>query len=99
MGARSHRSQKGPLMRLREFAYGAYERRLVSNLPPDRPPKPVGAIVDGNRRWARGAGAGVHGGYQAGADKISEFLGWGDEGGVEGVSLWLLSRHHLHRPA
>ena len=61
-------------MRLREVVYGAYERRLVSKLPADRLPKHVGAIVDGNRRWARDAGAGVHGGYQAGADKISEFL-------------------------
>jgi short-chain Z-isoprenyl diphosphate synthase len=85
-------------MRLREFVYGAYERRLVAKLPPDRLPKHVGAIVDGNRRWGRGAGAGVHGGYQAGADRISDFLGWCDELGVEVVTLWLLSTDNLERP-
>jgi short-chain Z-isoprenyl diphosphate synthase len=84
-------------MRLREVVYGAYERRLVSKLPADRLPKHVGAIVDGNRRWARGAGEGVHGGYQAGADKISEFLRWCDELHVEVVTLWLLSTDNLER--
>jgi short-chain Z-isoprenyl diphosphate synthase len=85
-------------MRLREFVYGAYERRLVAKLPPDRLPKHVGAIVDGNRRWARGAGTEVHGGYQAGADKIIDFLGWCDELDVEVVTLWLLSTDNLERP-
>jgi short-chain Z-isoprenyl diphosphate synthase len=85
-------------MRLREFVYGAYERRLVSKLPADRLPKHIGAIVDGNRRWARGAGAEVQGGYQAGADRISAFLGWCDELDVEVVTLWLLSTDNLERP-
>ena len=85
-------------MRLREFVYGAYERRLVSKLPADRLPQHIGAIVDGNRRWARGAGAEVRGGYQAGADRISAFLGWCDELDVEVVTLWLLSTDNLERP-
>jgi short-chain Z-isoprenyl diphosphate synthase len=85
-------------MRLREIVYGAYEHRLVSKLPADRLPKHIGAIVDGNRRWARGAGAEVHGGYQAGADKITAFLGWCDELDVEVVTLWLLSTENVDRP-
>ncbi|MGI8614907.1 MAG: isoprenyl transferase [Nocardioidaceae bacterium] len=85
-------------MSLRDIAYGLYERRLVAHLPADRLPKHVGAIVDGNRRWARGAGAGIADGYLAGADKITEFVDWCDELHVEVVTLWLLSTDNLERP-
>ncbi|MFS0886096.1 isoprenyl transferase [Aeromicrobium sp. 179-A 4D2 NHS] len=86
-------------MPVTDLLYGAYERRLARGLDPERLPRHVGAIVDGNRRWARGAGTGVDHGYQAGADKISEFLGWCDELGVEIVTLWLLSTDNLRRSA
>ena len=86
-------------MPVSDLLYGAYERRLARGLDPDRLPRHVGAIVDGNRRWAKGAGAGVDRGYQAGADKISQFLGWCDELGVEIVTLWLLSTDNLRRSA
>ncbi|UYM06265.1 isoprenyl transferase [Solicola gregarius] len=84
-------------MSISDLVYGVYERRLLKDLSPEQTPKHVGAIVDGNRRWARGAGAGVADGYQAGADKIPEFLGWCDELGVQVVTLWLLSTDNLER--
>lgn len=84
-------------MSISDLVYGVYERRLLKDLNPEQVPKHVGAIVDGNRRWARGAGAGVADGYQAGADKIPEFLGWCDELGVQVVTLWLLSTDNLER--
>lgn len=80
-----------------DLLYGVYERRLTRNLDPDRLPHHVGAIVDGNRRWARGTGADVDHGYQAGAEKIAEFLGWCDELGVKIVTLWVLSTDNLRR--
>lgn len=86
-------------MAFSDALYGAYERRLQHQLVAEQLPKHVGAIVDGNRRWARGAGAEVDSGYQAGADKIGEFLGWCDEIGVEIVTLWVLSTDNLQRPA
>jgi len=82
-----------------DLLYGLYERRLAKGLDHERLPCHVGAIVDGNRRWARGAGTGIDHGYQAGADKIAEFLGWCEELGVEIVTLWLLSTDNLRRPA
>ncbi|CAN5310184.1 isoprenyl transferase [soil metagenome] len=85
-------------MSLSSLAYGAYERRLLHRLRPDQLPKHVGAIVDGNRRWARFAGTNVYDGYQAGASKIVEFLGWCDEIDVEIATLWLLSTDNLRRP-
>jgi len=84
-------------MGMSDLLYGVYERRLARNLDPDRLPHHVGAIVDGNRRWARVAGAEVDHGYQAGAEKIAEFLGWCDELGVRIVTLWVLSTDNLRR--
>ena len=80
-----------------DLAYGVYERRLARRLDPSRLPHHVGAIVDGNRRWAKGAGANYELGYQAGADKISEFAEWCESLGVEIVTLWLLSTDNLQR--
>jgi short-chain Z-isoprenyl diphosphate synthase len=85
-------------MALSDLLYGAYERRLAKRLDPARLPHHVGAIVDGNRRWAKRGGAKFEAGYQAGADKISEFAHWCDDLGVEIVTLWLLSTDNLLRP-
>lgn len=85
-------------MGVSNLVYGLYERRLSRELDPARLPHHVGAIVDGNRRWAKFAGAGVDTGYQAGADKIEEFVAWCDELGVKIVTLWVLSTDNLRRP-
>ncbi|MGH3504081.1 MAG: isoprenyl transferase [Nocardioidaceae bacterium] len=86
-------------MTLWRVAYDLYERRLLRNLPSDRLPGHIGVLCDGNRRWAKGAGEEVAGGYIAGADKIEEFLGWCDQLGIRLVTLWLLSTDNLERPA
>ncbi len=88
-------------MGLRDLVYGVYERRLAAGLHRSRAPVPrhVGVILDGNRRWARAAGASsVNDGYQRGADKIVDLLAWCDDAGVEVVTLWLLSTDNLSRP-
>src|SRR5882757_2105316 len=84
---------------LKDFVYRAYERRLAGRLPPDRVPRHVGVILDGNRRWAKAAGSRPEDGHQAGADKIHELLSWCAEARVEVVTLWLLSTDNLARPA
>src|SRR5699024_1161105 len=53
----------------------------------------------GNRRWARGEGTPLDQGYQAGADKIVEFVGWCHDLDVKIVTLWLLSTDNLQRQA
>jgi short-chain Z-isoprenyl diphosphate synthase len=82
---------------LSDVLYGAYERRLAASLPPDRVPRHVGVILDGNRRWAREVGMTTAGGHQAGADKIEEFLGWCGDVDIRVVTLWLLSTDNLTR--
>jgi short-chain Z-isoprenyl diphosphate synthase len=82
-----------------DLLYGAYERRLKASLDPDRIPRHVGVILDGNRRWAAVQGNSTAQGHRAGADKIAEVLAWCEEVGVEVVTLWLLSTDNLSRPA
>jgi short-chain Z-isoprenyl diphosphate synthase len=74
---------------LRDLAYGLYERRLAAGLSRVPAPRHVGVILDGNRRWARAAGA----------QDINDLLRWCDEADVEVVTLWLLSSDNLGRPA
>jgi short-chain Z-isoprenyl diphosphate synthase len=84
-------------MGLGDLVYGAYERRVAAQIPPGRKPRHVGVILDGNRRWAAEQGGPTSSGHRVGAEKISEFLGWCDEVGVEVVTLWLLSTDNLDR--
>jgi short-chain Z-isoprenyl diphosphate synthase len=86
------------LPKVRDLLYEVYERRLAASLPPDRIPRHVGVILDGNRRWARAAGERIEQGHQAGADKIHHLLRWCSDAGVEVVTLWLLSTDNLNRP-
>lgn len=84
-------------MRLPHPLYGLYERRLAAGLPPDRVPRHVGVILDGNRRWARSVGLSSATGHRAGADKIADLLEWSEDIGVEVVTLWMLSTDNLSR--
>jgi short-chain Z-isoprenyl diphosphate synthase len=84
---------------VRRVLYPVYEERLLRRLPPERLPKHVGVMLDGNRRWARTVGRDTAHGYRAGAANISPLLEWCEEVGVEVVTLWLLSTDNLNRPA
>lgn len=84
-------------MRLPHPLYGLYERRLAASLPRDRVPRHVGVILDGNRRWARQLGESTATGHRRGADRIADLLAWGEEVGVEVVTLWMLSTDNLSR--
>ena len=84
-------------MRFPGVVYAYYERKLRRSLAGDRMPEHIGVMVDGNRRWARLAGAPTSDGHQAGADKILEFLGWCEELGVRVVTLYMLSTDNLNR--
>ncbi len=86
-------------MAVSDLLYGIYERRLAAQLDASHLPRHVGAIVDGNRRWAKDAGQDLRSGYQAGAAKVDEFLAWCHELSVGTVTLWVLSTDNLQRDA
>ena len=96
------------LDRLREFVdrlhpsgllYATYEHRLIAELDQTRLPRHVAVLADGNRRWARtnAPGQPLVAGYQAGADKLKEFIEWCDEIGIPVVTLWVLSTDNFSR--
>lgn len=76
-----------------------YARRVERRLDLTQVPQHIGVILDGNRRWAKAAGGTNEQGHRAGADKITEMLGWCEETGVKVVTLWLLSTDNLTRTA
>src|SRR5699024_5058483 len=85
-------------MGLRRWLYSAYERRMLKDLlraDSEQMPAHVAVIIDGNRRWAKLAGAPARDGHQAGADKIPEFLRWCEELGIKVVTLYLLSNDNF----
>ena len=80
--------------------YSTYEARLAAELDAEAMPRHVAVLADGNRRWARmnAPGQPLVAGYQAGADKLKDFVGWCHEiGGIQVVTLWVLSTDNLSR--
>jgi short-chain Z-isoprenyl diphosphate synthase len=79
--------------------YSTYEHRLIAELDPDRLPRHVAVLADGNRRWARANAPGqpLVAGYQAGADRLEEFVEWCDELKIKIVTLWVLSTDNFTR--
>jgi short-chain Z-isoprenyl diphosphate synthase len=76
--------------------YGLYARRLRAQLRTVTPPRHVGMIVDGNRRWAsRQDGVSIAEGHRAGADRMLDFLNWCDEARVAVVTLYLMSTDNV----
>jgi short-chain Z-isoprenyl diphosphate synthase len=86
-------------MSVRDLVYGVYEKRLAKRLDPERAPRHVGVIMDGNRRWAKAVGEQIATGHKRGADKIHDLLEWCEQAGVEVVTLWLFSTDNFNRPA
>ncbi len=84
-------------MRAPSFLYRIYERRLMGELSSSTTPRHVAIMLDGNRRWAREIGQPAAYGHRKGADRMSEFLEWCNEAGIEIVTLWLLSTDNLNR--
>ena len=87
-------------MSTRNALYRTYEAIVAADLRKRGVvPRHIGVILDGNRRWARQAGASAAHGHQRGADKITEVLDWSAWAGVEVVTLWMLSTDNLSREA
>lgn len=85
-------------MVLRRAADRIYLRRLNSQIQPDKLPRHVGILIDGNRRWARSVGfEDTSVGHRIGGAKIEAFLHWCDEIGIKRVTVFMLSDDNLNR--
>ena len=82
----------------REALYAAYERKLMSEQHRWRKPHHLGVVMDGNRRFAREAGAdSVVVGHAAGADKLEEVLDWCEEVEIPVMTVWIFSLDNFGR--
>ncbi len=78
--------------------YALYGRRLLAQVLLRPPPRHVGIILDGNRRFGRLAGVVdpilV---YAKGAQKLDDLLDWCGELSIPAVTLWVCSTDNLTR--
>jgi short-chain Z-isoprenyl diphosphate synthase len=78
--------------------YALYERRLLAQVLLRPPPRHVGIILDGNRRFGRLSGLldplTV---YAHGAEKLDDLLDWCGELSIPAVTLWVCSTDNLAR--
>jgi short-chain Z-isoprenyl diphosphate synthase len=103
--ARSNAAEPGWLQRHRELLhyltrplYALYGRRLLAQVLRRPPPRHVGIILDGNRRFGRLSGMRdplqV---YTKGARKLDDLLNWCGELSIPAVTLWVCSTDNLAR--
>lgn len=64
---------------------------------PDRTPRHVGMILDGNRRWAAANKLAFAQGYELGAERADQLCHWALQAGVEVLSLWTWSMENFQR--
>ena len=77
------------MLRLLYWLYEAQLRRKIRTRPP---PRHVGIIPDGNRRYARKHGlVDPRAAYDLGAEKLDEVLSWCSELKIPAVTLWVCS--------
>lgn len=75
-----------------------YEKALVRQVRQLPPPKHIGIIMDGNRRWAESKGLERYLGHVFGAKKVGEVLKWCYDLGIGTVTLYVFSTENLKRP-
>ncbi len=79
--------------------YKLYDWYISRNLDPDKMPKHVAIIMDGNRRYAKLQGnADVLKGHELGVDSLENVLDWSIELGIEIVTVYAFSTENFNRP-
>jgi undecaprenyl diphosphate synthase len=79
-------------------AIGPYESRL-HEIPPERRPKHIAVIMDGNGRWARQRELPRIEGHLRGVESVRRVMGGCRDFGVEVLTLFCLSSENWKRPA
>jgi len=79
-------------------APGSEEERLLNQVDPDRLPRHVAIIMDGNGRWARKRHLPRVAGHRAGVRAVRETVEASARLGIEMVTLYAFSRENWKRP-
>ena len=79
--------------------WGAGERALLARLDPERLPRHMAVIMDGNGRWARRHGLPTRiQGHEAGIDSVREVTRTAAELGIRYLTLYAFSKENWKRP-
>lgn len=73
-------------------------KSLPTNIQPDKIPRHIAVIMDGNGRWAKKFGWQRTRGHRAGADAVSRCVEACDDLGVEFLTLYAFSTENWRRP-
>ena len=81
------------------FLYRLYEWYISRDLSPDKMPKHVAIIMDGNRRYSKLQGnIDVVKGHEIGVDTLENVLDWSIELGIEIITAYAFSIENFNRP-
>ena len=79
--------------------YRVYEWYISRNLKPEKMPKHVAIIMDGNRRYSKLQGnIDVVKGHEIGVDTLENVLDWSIELGIEIITVYAFSTENFNRP-
>lgn len=79
--------------------YKIYDWYISRGLDPNKMPKHVAIIMDGNRRYAKLQGKkNVLKGHELGVDSLENVLDWSIELGIEIVTVYAFSTENFNRP-
>ena len=83
---------------IKDLIYRLYENKLLSEVKKIPPPRHVGLILDGNRRFALEKGLKtITEGHRMGADKLDEVLSWCEELKIRNTTVWVFSTENVSR--
>ena len=87
-------------MRMGEnILYRLYEWYITRGLVPEKMPKHVAIIMDGNRRYSKLQGnMDVVKGHEIGVDTLEKVLDWSIELGIEIITVYAFSTENFNRP-
>lgn len=86
-------------MDLMKPIYQLYEWYISRNLNPERMPKHIAIIMDGNRRYSKIQGnINVVKGHEIGVDTLEKVLDWSIDLGIEIVTAYAFSTENFNRP-
>ena len=79
--------------------YRLYEWYITRDLKPEKMPKHVAIIMDGNRRYSKLQGnIDVVKGHEIGVDTLEKVLEWSIELGIEIITVYAFSTENFNRP-
>lgn len=87
------------LARIRRLSPGADPLTHLPDVPPERLPRHIAIIMDGNGRWARERNLPRIRGHHAGAESIRAVIEECAKLGIEAITLYSFSNENWKRPA